>query len=488
MKYAKIVFIIFLSLIFLSCSGEPGKDGSNGTDGTNGANGIDGQDGKLGKDGIDGEGGSDGQDGESGLDGQDGDDGKDGENGTDSTPDTVVVYNLSGKFEKGRCWEGGEIRVWPLEDGTLTQKGTHFIGTTGKNGTYNIRAETTEQYVLIYSKLTCDDEINGGSDLQELSGYRKTSDPFSNVNILIKISKPVADWLIDDPLSLTYGKVEESLIEAEKLTYEFLGMPVLEKRFAGMSLQKDSTSDAALALVSSMILQDMDTAEQADYTSRISTGITENDLGLKSEILELYNTLPLLTIKENLESSYLAAGIEIDTPPIWRLLDYPAYYVDLLESNHISQGSFNLNDSAGCSFDMSTYNRFAIPHVFKSWIETSKYIATNLDGDLSIWTRGFNGYDRPGAKILDVEELRENLLDGSLIYNGMLGDHNLTEGTEVYFVVTRDTGWALTTGCDGGLLPFGRKLASQDGGENWIGHDNNTVWFRKSGLKIIGID
>ncbi len=483
MKYAKIVFIIALLFLF-SCAGEPGPAGEAGTagqDGISGISGIDGQDGDSGKDGIDGENGLDG------TDGQDGISGIDGENGTDSTPDTVVVYNLSGKFEKGRCWEGGEIRVWPLEDGTLTQKGTHFIGTTGKNGTYNIRAETTEQYVLIYSKLTCDDEINGGSDLQELSGYRKTSDSFSNVNILTKISKPVADWLIDDPLSLTYGKVEESLIEAEKLTYEFLGMPELES-FSKMSLQKDSTSDAALALVSSMILQDMDTAEQADYTSRISTGVIENS-DLKTEILELYNTLPLLTIKENLESSYLAAGIEIDTPPIWRLLDYPEYYVDLLERDPVVQGSFNMESTSGCSFGSSAYNLFAVPFVFQSWIETSRYLASNLDGDLSIWTRIFDEYDRPGIKILDIERLREKLLEdaAALPHHGMIENHDFIAGQEVYFVARRDEGWSLTKGCDADLLPFGRVLASMDEGASWIGSDIVSPFHRR-GLSLMGIN
>lgn len=479
MKHAKIVFIILISLLFMSCAGEPGPAGEagiSGQDGTSGIDGVDGKDGDPGKDGIDG------------ADGINGDNGANGSDGTDSTTDIVTVYNLSGKFEKGRCWEGGEIRVWPIEDGTLTQRGTHFIGTTGENGTYNIRAETTEQYALIYSKLTCDDEINGGSGLQELFGYRKTSDPDSNINILTKISKPVADWLLDDPESETYGKVNESLAEAEKLTYEFLGMPALES-FSKMSLQKDSTSDAALALVSSMILEDMTPAEQADYTSRISTGIIENNLDLKAVILELYGTLPLLTIKDNLESSYLAAGIEIDTPPTWRLLDYPDYYADLLERDPVVQGSFNLEDAATCSMDMG-YKRYAVPHVLKSWIETSNYLASNLDKNVSIWSRGVHGggYDAPGIKLLDIEELREKLLDSNLSFHGMIDGHSLSAGNEVYFVIESETAFVLSVGCNGGLLPWGRKLASNDGGVTYIGWNNNTVFFRKSGLKLSGVN
>ncbi len=212
-------------------------------------------------------------------------------------------------------------------------------------------------------------------------------------------------------------------------------------------------------------------------------------MGLKAEILELYSTLPLLNIKENLESSYLAAGIEIDTPPIWRLLDYPGYYEDIFKRVPVEQGSFNLDDSANCSMDMP-YKRYEIPHILESWIETTKYIAANFNKNVnvSIWSRGMHaeGYDAAGVELTKIIELRENILDSSLKFHGMIEDHSLKSGDEVYFVLESDTAFTLSVGCDGGLLPWGRKLASNDGGQTHVGEDNNTTFFRKSGLKITG--
>ncbi len=89
--------------------------------------------------------------------------------------------------------------------------------------------------------------------------------------------------------------------------------------------------------------------------------------------------------------------------------------------------------------------------------------------------------------MLDITALREIILDNPirLSYNGFLGDsHGLTAGTEYYMRIRKDDDFTLSTGCEGGFLPFGRKLASDDEGLNWIGHDNNTPWFRKSGIKM----
>ena len=265
-------------------------------------------------------------------------------------------------------------------------------------------------------------------------------------------------------------------------------MPEIDRRFTTMSLEHDSTHDAVLLAANSMILNGREDYEQGDYMVSIAKGVIDNDLDLKAEILAAYDNLDIINIKNNLEQSYANVGIEINTPPFWRLIA-PNYYTDLLEGNPTVEGSFNPYDGGSCSFDQSTFNTFAIPHVFESWIETSKFIALNLAGDVSIWTKVFDSYYRPGAKLLDIEQLRELLLDGpvNLPYNGKLGDHNLTAGTDYYIVVRRDTGWRLTTGCDGGFLPFGRKLASDDEGASWIGHDNNTSWFRKSGLKMFGV-
>lgn len=550
MKYAKIIFTIMLLSLF-SCSNDPGKDGADATsdmvqadrfnslititdeepgencevggkridtgldnggedgiendgilqgteidsteyvcNGVNGLDGTAGESGQGGNDGVDGSNGQDGINGADGVDGSDGIDGQDGQDGSDSTNDIAIVYNLSGKSQKGRCLKGGEILVWPLIDGTLTQLGTHFIGFTGENGSYNIRAETNEKYALVCFKGWCDDEANGGTTYQEMCGIRKTSDPFSNINPLTKINIPVTEWLFDSG----FGNVEESLIEAERLTTEFLSMPETE-RFSTMNLENDSITDAVLALSSSMILKDRTDAESRDYMVSIATGIINNDLNLKAEILTAYDQLPLIAIKNNLESSYASVGVEIKTPPFWRL-KAPAYYADLLERDPVVISIYNLTDNTTCSFDQSVFNLFAVPHVFDSAIETSRYIALNFppDANISVWTVGVdrNGKPAPGVKLLDIEGLREIILNNpvKLSYNGFLGDdHGLTAGIWYYLRIRKDENFTLSKGCGGTHLYTYYSLASKDEGINWIGDGiNSGKFFYFSGIKMYTTD
>ncbi|MBU8901783.1 MAG: hypothetical protein KOO69_03505, partial [Victivallales bacterium] len=149
--------------------------------------------------------GEDGKDGRDGVDGINGTTGTDGTDGTDQTSDAIVAYNLSGKFQKGRCYNNGEVFVWPLFDGTFSQTGEHFIGFTKSDGSYSIPAEINKEYIFMYSKLICDDEANGGTSEQELYGVRKTSDDKNNVNVLTKITYPVAENLFNN----NFGTVEE---------------------------------------------------------------------------------------------------------------------------------------------------------------------------------------------------------------------------------------------------------------------------------------
>ncbi len=150
---------------------------------------------------------------------------------------------------------------------------------------------------------------------------------------------------------------------------------------------------------------------------------------------------------------------------------------------HTVQMTFNLEDTNGPTFDAPGYNLFAIPHIFENGIETSRYIALNFTGQISIWTHIFADYDRPGEKILKIDRLSEVVLHDpiTLPYNGFLGGHDLVAGEWYYIVIRRDEEFRLNTGSLL-LLPFGRKLASKNEGVSWIGWDNNTSWYRKSGV------
>jgi len=165
---------------------------------------------------------------------------------------------------------------------------------------------------------------------------------------------------------------------------------------------------------------------------------------------------------------------------------------DLEDREPVVQFTFNLDDSNGCSFDSSGYNKFAIPHVFTIGIELSNYLALNFTGEISIWTKGLHldGYFAPGYKLLDITQIYPVVLTNpiTLIYNGLLGNHSLISGQEYYIVIERPEAFRLNTGCEGGILPFGRKLASKNGGADWIGHNNITPWYRKSGVIMYGTD
>jgi len=445
--------------------------------------------------------GSDGKDGIDGIDGKDGVEG----GWTDATTDTPLVntYNLTGKLQKGPCPEGGEVLIQSISYSDMYQTGDHFIGFTRDNfGRYYIPAELSNEDPLeiwaeSFFKGQCHNELTAGYDYQEFSAIINVTDTENNINPLTHVRSFVARWLFGDTLitdvyglsnSGAEGDIAASIALAEIVIIDFLQLPAPGKKFTEMNLENADIGDAILALFNSMVLYN-GVDDPGDYMTRFAIGVIQNDLEMKSAIQGTFDVLPLLQIKNNLEARYLELGMDIPSPPIWRL-GAPAYYADLLERDQVEQGNFNLSDSGNCSMD-TTYKRYAIPHIFESWIETSKYLASNLNqGNVSIWSRGVHGggYDAPGIKLLEVQPLRENLLDSPLPFHGMIDGHSLSAGDEVYFVIENETAFVLSVGCEGGLLPFGRKIASNDGGLTYIGWDNNTEFFRKSGLKLTGIN
>lgn len=397
---------------------------------------------------------------------------------TDTETEPVMVYNIKGKAEKGRCLADGEVRVQPLEPTNFNQSGAHYTGYTDENG-YNIPVVLkADEYSELFFTGWCDDELNGGNDNFIISGIVKNSDPIQNINPLTKTRSIVARWLFDNE----FGDTDECIVEAERLISNYLSMPFIDSRFASLSIENDSTADAISLMYSLVTLSYPDPGA---LIVSVANGVKENDLDLKADILGVYDQIPISQVIDNLKASY---GELTKIPPIWKLGFHPDYFADLIENEHTLQGSHNIDSYSGCNVDLP-YKTYAVPRVLDSWIELSKYLATNLDGELSIWTRDFDQHDRPGTKILDVERMEGITLDGpaNLIYNGKLGEHSLIEGQEIYFVVTREAGWYLSKGCNATLLPFGRLLASNDGGQNWVGWDNNSLFWRR-GSSDFGLD
>jgi hypothetical protein len=382
-----------------------------------------------------------------------------------------------GVVQKGPAYKLGNINIHQVT-ADWKQTGDQFTALTADLGRYSVKGDATADYFDIFFEGYTYNELTGSEDYIALNSTVNATAKDKNINPLTTVGKMVAEPLFSDE----FGTIDECLIEAEKRILAYIEKPDTGRRFSEMSLENDATHDAILTLFNSMVLYGRTAAEQGDYLVDIATGVINSDETLKTEILDTFQLLPVLTIKNNLESHYAEFELEMSVAPFWRL-GFPTYYADLLERAESVVYSFNMSDNAGCSSDTPGYTTFAIPHVFDSSIDGSRYIALNFDGNISIWTHDFDVYDRPGTKVFDIEQLRETLLDPSMVYNGKLG--TLSAG-EYYIVIQRDS--ALTTGCEGGLLPFGRKLASNDGGANWIGFDNNTSWYRKSGVRMFTTD
>lgn len=392
-----------------------------------------------------------------------------------SEPIDTTVYHVKVTPQKGRCLEDGEVIVKPLFDGTFMQTGLTYTGYLDDLGKSNVPAEISEIRSEIFFEGECDDEVNGGTGNQKLSGIVNNAEE-NYVNPLTKIRSIVAR---DDDTSTD---IDIKLANAQVKVLNFLNFQLDVVDFTKMNIAGDTTSDAAILLANSMFLYGRTDEESGAYMVEVANGIINNDLGLRAEVIETYGQLPILNIINNIKASY---GVDTPIPPIWRFA--ASELTDYFENEHVVQGQFNIGDTYGCNCDLP-YGRYAIPHIFESWIETSKYFAINQDANISIWNHWFASYDRPGTKILDVERMDGINLEGPayLSFAGKLGDHGLVAGEKYYIVIEKDGPFVLSTGCGGGLLPFGRKLASNDGGQTWIGPWINNSWWRSSGLVMFG--
>jgi hypothetical protein len=405
---------------------------------------------------------------------------KDDDEGQEDPGFRFVEISYSGLVHKGPAYKLGRVELYPVSE-TWAQIGPPLLSYTGDLGRYAVKGVLNGDYIESFFEGYAYNELNNQSEFQRLKATVKSTDTEKNINPLTTVRSIVAE----DLFVKEFGTIEECLLEAEKRILAYIEKPETGKKFTEMSLENTGLHDAVLTLFNSMVLYGRTPAEQGDYLSSIATGVINSDSDLKTEILETFDLLQIMVIKNNLESHYESFDLDMTVAPIWRL-GYPEYYADLLEREEVVQYSFNLGDSDGCSSDTPGYTTFAIPHVFDASADSSKYIALNFDGDISIWTRTFDVYDRPGVKVFDIEELREIIIEEpeKMAYNGLLGGA-LTAG-EYYIVISRDS--PLSTGCAGGLLPFGRKLASNDGGASWIGFDNNTPWYRNSGVRMFTTD
>lgn len=421
-----------------------------------------------------------------------GDKGDKGEDGIDYYHDedfdgkTTIKYELNGKAENGPCLKPGAIDVYPLDEDWY-QTGNPVHGYIYDNdGSFAADGYASGNYAYYSaSDLTCFNEISAGYDngirffsMTDLTSSERNLNPGTTIKFYVADTyfKDINHECYHDPTCAT-GTAQSNIIA-------YFDMPATGVNFEMMTLQGDTTADAVLAIIDSMIANGRSASEQNAYMLDIADGVLNNNLTLKTDIQNQINALPIKTIKTNLENIYTDLGLGPLCPPIWNLPHLPEYYADILTRTPTILESINLDAGSICSFDTTGYNSFAYPTIFNS-LEDAVYFASELNGDISIWTVGTCNqgvdYPCPLSEIVTVEELNEILLEPVLNYNGYLGNHGLINGTQ-YFTVQNfdDLMHQPSHACDGEMVPFGRILAAVD--NNWgaaVGWNNTTSWFRR---------
>jgi hypothetical protein len=402
------------------------------------------------------------------------------------TEEVLTFLDPSGKAEKGPCEKDSDVEVYLLDENMRQTMQSARGETREDDGSYVIKASIPDGYGRYYFFGHCFNEVEANSDYLKMTAIAHSSQAQKNINPPGRIQDILTVEYFD--YGDTIGNTAASLAKAQSKVLEYFGLPETGMKFSEMSLQGDASGDGVLGMINSVIAQGRTGPEQNDYMIEIANRILIEDATLKTELETAISEMLVYKVVMNLRAKYSSLNLGEKAPPMWDFSPH-AYYADLLDREYAVQGSFNIDDTGSCAGDISDSNLWAVPHVFASWIETSKYLALNIEGDVSIRARTFDVYDRPGEVILSVEKIREIMLgDASFAYNGYLGNHGLTQGTDYYIVIRRDEDFALSTGCAGGLLPFGRKLASNDEGVTWVGHNNDTPWYRNSGLRMYGVD
>lgn len=430
-----------------------------------------------------------------------GEDGKDGETAyitvepeKDSTPDIIDTTSdiddsepnyilLSSIAEKGPCNKGAAVLAFPLFDNFI-QTGAHFLGETKTDlGYWEVPAQISEELTETKLEGLCYSELNGSTGTQKLGSIFFTSSSDRNINSLTTIAVDVIRWVYGNQI---IKDRYQAIIDAENLVSGVFGLGTMAP-FASISLNDGNLDAAKLAVTSSAILAAR--SNQTDFMVEITQAIKAgNTTAIELELATAISNLKILEINNNLKSKYESLNQTWVYPPMHTVAGFPDYYEDLLSRVPSVISEFNIHSSSGCSlFKWQDANMFVFPHVFDS-IEEAKYISTNMDGELSIWTRGPTS---PGTKVVDVVRLKENVLVGltNAPHNGYLGEnHGLTNGTDYYLMFRKDENFTMYSACSGDETPFGSKLASDDEGASWTVNTAGVPYQDSSGLILFLTD
>ncbi len=429
-------------------------------------------------------------------------------------PFTEKIVNLTGYAQDALCLAGGSVDIHPLDPADLLQTGSAYNSlTTGDFGEYISGGKVTNQYFEIIADVACKNEITGATmSYKELRALIDVNaNEHNNINPLTTATVAGIRFLYQKETPTlgynTYQNFTLSKAVAEGYLKEELFKVFGETTpFTDMSIN----SDAFLLAANTALLYGKTVAEQSELLSKIGQDILDgsiNDPDVLAHIEEASQNIDFTVVKSNVETMYADIGQSITVPAFWNYLDSdwdgtlnatdPDHaYLELMSRAPTIQSTLNLDDTCSQSFDTDNYKYFAIPFRFDSTVTASKYIGLNLDGNIAIYTRGFDVYDKPGSLVFSIPRITENMFQGTFedtegteysnlpsTFQGALTGHNIQPDTDYYIVITRPESWRLSKSCAGPLTVFGRFLASANG-TDWIGFTNSTPFFRRQGVKM----
>jgi hypothetical protein len=406
--------------------------------------------------------------------------------GTPTDPTPYALINPSGKAEAGPCYLLSDVSAMGM-NASWIQDG-YVLGEMQKNdGTFGVPGAYSTLYVVYDFGGTCYSE----GDNTDVTGIRmkmgqSSSASSHNINHATTWRYHLAKRYFENPDHPNYEDAAGAFAQAKIDIYSFLNFSS-SINFYELSITGQTTGDAYLLAFESAVTKGRNGPEQNDYIGQAVNAVIEEDTTFRDNLRNTVLNLPIYEIYQNLDNKLTSLGFDnVDPAPIFNLSIYPGYYAEILNRTPTILEWINQSATSTILFDTTGYNSFAYPTIFTNIENPGKYLATELDGSLSIWSSGTcnqgTDYQCPLTELVTIEELNEILLEPAMNYNGLLGEHGLTNGTQ-YFIVQEfdDYVHQPSHASDGDMLPFGRNLAAID--NNWnasVGWDNTTTWFRRS--------
>lgn len=273
-----------------------------------------------------------------------------------------------------------------------------------------------------------------------------------------------------------YGNLLDAFVTARNDIYAYLNFTGASANFYTFSVTDQTTGGAyLLALEYGVTKLGGDGPGQENYVGQLVNAVINNDLTVRATLRNTIADMPVKAVKTNFNNKLASLGFSETAAPVEDLPMIPTYYADLLSRTPTVLESINIGVASSTVFD-TEYKWYAFPYTFNS-IQSAVHVAFKyLDGNASIHSvttcnQGSGDFPCPDSEVLSITEMNEdNLLPlAGAIYNGHLGTHSLTNGTQYFLLLKKDATWRPTFASGSGdLWDFGNPLASNDDGATWL--------------------